>query len=157
MSHTRKITTAAGLSRLQTRVEEVQARLADLLASKADAAENGGNQWHDNASFEELERNERILRRQIADLSRQLDHVVVVDDEPGADGRVGLGTTVTLRFEDGTSRAYEIRGFGESDPTAGIVSCDAPLGRAVMGAGVGDTVSFTVGTKERSVVVEVVR
>ncbi len=153
MNHASRITTTAGLQRLQSRLEEEQSRLAELIASKAEAAEIGGNQWHDNASFEEIERTERMLRKQIADLSRQLDHVVVID-EPAPDDRVGLATTVTLRFENGTSRTYEIRGFGESDLAAGVMSCDAPLARAAMGARVGDTVSFFVGAKERSVFVE---
>lgn len=152
----KKITTPAGLRRLETRLVEAQTRLSELIASKAEAAENGGNQWHDNASFEELERTERIMRKQIGDLSQQITQVVV-SEECAVGDHVGLGTTVTLRFANGELRSFEIRGYGESDPAAGIVAYDAPLGRAVMGARVGETVSFSVGARSRSVTIEAVR
>jgi transcription elongation GreA/GreB family factor len=151
------VTTPAGLERLDQRLTDLQQRVADLVASKAEVAETGGNQWHDNASFEELERNERVLRRQIADLKAQIARVVVVDGIPVSSDIVSIGTTVVIRFDSEAPREYEIRGHGESDPRGGVIACDAPLAQALLGARAGDLVTFTVGHRTRRVTVEAIR
>lgn len=149
------VVTPEGLERLRERLDELGARLASLIAGKGEAAEVGGNVWHDNASFEDLERQERLLRRQIADLRHKLDTATLVDTsrEPRGD-TVQLNSTVELRYEDGRARVLRIAGHGESDPTAGVISYDAPLARALLGSRLGDTITVTVGARSHAVVVQ---
>src|SRR5258706_11272847 len=51
-----------------------------------------------------------------------------------------FGIAVSLRFEDGTERAFRIVGEDEADPARGLVSWAAPLGRNLTGKTVGDEV-----------------
>jgi transcription elongation GreA/GreB family factor len=56
--------------------------------------------------------------------------------------RVHFGSTVTIDREDGRRDAYRIVGEDEADPSNGTISYVAPLARALMGKGEGDTVLF---------------
>jgi len=44
---------------LKTRLIVLEKELHDLRTSKGEVAETGGNEWHDNAAFEEAEQKER--------------------------------------------------------------------------------------------------
>ena len=56
----------------------------------------------------------------------------------GADA--GFGCAVVVEGEDGRRRTWEIVGPDEADPARGRVSLVSPLGRALLGRAVGDTV-----------------
>ncbi len=113
------------------------------------------------AGFEALEcRYEALLeeRRRIAgagpesaealpSLDRDLRYVrsrierAVVVREPQADrDRVGFGATVEVRREDGAVQTFTLVGEDEAEPRAGRVSWTSPLGQALLGAKIGDTV-----------------
>lgn len=149
--------TRGGLARLEERLSARKQRLAALLAEKGDAATTGGDAWHDNFSFEQLEAQERSLRRQIADLRHRIAVVEVIENLQAPDGIVAIGSEVDVRFDDGVARTLRIVGHGESDPPAGLVAYDAPLGVAVLGAHVNDARELVVGRRRRRLTVEAIR
>jgi transcription elongation GreA/GreB family factor len=63
-----------------------------------------------------------------------------VQDAPPA-AVVGIGSRVRYTL-NGAERAVTIVGHDEADPAAGLIAFTAPLGRALMGAEVGDTIEF---------------
>jgi transcription elongation factor GreA len=71
--------------------------------------------------------------------------------EPGGAGdAVGLGVAVTVRdLDSGREAGYTIVSASESDPAAGRLSIDSPLGRALTGARVGDEVTFKAPRGQR--------
>ncbi|MFJ5530811.1 GreA/GreB family elongation factor [Streptomyces sp. NPDC093261] len=54
---------------------------------------------------------------------------------------VGVGSTVTVRFPDGTVETLQI-GESAEELDATLVTADSPLGRALLGHHAGDTVSY---------------
>ncbi|MEV0319216.1 GreA/GreB family elongation factor [Streptomyces sp. NPDC050658] len=63
------------------------------------------------------------------------------DAGPPSTDEVGMGSTVTLRFPDGSLQTVEIGEVAEPlDPT--MVTYDSPIGRALMGHRAGDSVSY---------------
>jgi transcription elongation factor GreB len=68
--------------------------------------------------------------------------------------RVRFGATVTVRGEDGAERRYRIVGVDEAEPARGALSWRSPLAAALLGARVGDTVTFRLprGEEELKVV-----
>ena len=48
---------------------------------------------------------------------------------------------VTVELEDGTERTYRLVGPDETEPSAGAISVDAPLGRALLGKKDGEVVA----------------
>lgn len=144
--------TAAGMRRLCERIVALEAKLLSITQQKGEAAEVGGNVWHDNFSFEDLQRQEAMALRQLEDARRLLAAAFLVEPPPAATD-VRLGSRVLVRFDDGRERELEIGGYGDADPAAGIISCASPLGRCLLGAVEGDERVFTAAGRERRVTV----
>ena len=68
----------------------------------------------------------------------------VLIEPKGANDRVRLGTTVTVDM-GGKRETYRLLGSAETNPLAGIISDSSPLGAALLGKGIGDTVSVRRG------------
>jgi transcription elongation factor GreB len=66
--------------------------------------------------------------------------LTVLGPEGAPDGQVAFGTWVTVRDGEGDLHTWRIVGPDEADPKRGLVSVHAPVGRALLGAGVGDPV-----------------
>ena len=63
-----------------------------------------------------------------------------VPAKPAGD-KVEFGTQVSVRL-NGKARTFSIVGDDEADPSAGLISFNAPLSRAMLGAEPGDILSF---------------
>lgn len=115
--------------------EDVKKQLAEARA-QGDLSENAD---YDAARNRQAEVEGRI--KQIEDI---LSNCQIIDDEKSAkrkDGRVALGSTVTIRFlETGKEAKYMIVGTVESDPFNNKISNACPLGEALIGKNVGDVV-----------------
>lgn len=72
------------------------------------------------------------------------------DAGPPSTVEVGMGSTVTLRFADGTTTTVDIGEVAEPrDPT--MVTYDSPLGSALLGHRAGDTVTYEAPDGETTV------
>lgn len=69
--------------------------------------------------------------------------------------RIEIGSTVTVMFQSGETMAYTIVQAIRTDPDHCIISCDSPLGKALLGKRAGDTVIYTVG--DRAIQVDIVQ
>lgn len=97
----------------------------------ADAAAQGDRS--ENAEYIYGKRRLREIDRRVRFLSKRLDQLVVVDQPPSNPDRVFFGAWVTLEDEDGEEVEYRIVGPDEFDVSAGKISMDSPVGRALMG------------------------
>ena len=62
----------------------------------------------------------------------------MVDPAPHPAGRAYFGAWVTVEDDDGEERTYRLVGPDEFDVARGLLSVDAPLGRALLGKREGD-------------------
>lgn len=151
---TRKVTTEAGRRRLEATLRSAEERYAEIVASNPEAAEGGDTSvWHDNFAYEENQRQMHQWARRVRDLRAQLAALDVVRPARQPE-RVAVGCTVLV--EDGATgvvRRYAVAGFDDGDPAAGRVSYTAPLGRALLGARVGDVRTVRAGGSERELTV----
>jgi transcription elongation factor GreB len=85
---------------------------------------------------------EAAAERDIRYLEARLRTAILVDPATHPPGEAGFGSTVTVRAEDGTEHRYRITGEDEADAAEGRVTPYSPLGRALMGARIGDTVTW---------------
>ncbi|MCT6807558.1 MAG: GreA/GreB family elongation factor, partial [Bombilactobacillus sp.] len=85
-------------------------------------------------------------------LEKQLKYADVVDKT--ADGKVDLGKTVTLKFDDDDeTEKYKVVGRMEADIADGKVAFDSPLGQAIMKKEVNTTVSVMAPAGEYHVTI----
>ena len=67
--------------------------------------------------------------------------LTVLGPEGTPEGQVAFGTWVTVRDGKGNLHTWRIVGPDEADPRRNLVSAHAPVGRALLGARVGDPVT----------------
>ena len=112
---------------------EGPARAAVVQAIKT-AREHGD--LSENFEYHAAKNEQGLLEARIRKLRARLDNAVLVDAAELNPDEVGIGSIVEIDDEDGTRMEIEI----SSVMGAGCVSPDSPLGRALLGRAVGDTV-----------------
>lgn len=104
----------------------------------ADAAAQGDRS--ENAEYIYGKRRLREIDRRVRFLSKRLDDVVVVTEQPSDAKRVFFGAYVTVEDDDGEDVTYRIVGPDESDVDKKWISMEAPVAKALMGKRLGDEV-----------------
>jgi transcription elongation GreA/GreB family factor len=85
---------------------------------------------------------EAAAERDIRWLEARLKAAVVIDPTAHDLTEVAFGLAVTVADEDGKETTYEITGEDEADATRHRIAPNAPLARALLGAQVGDVVTW---------------
>lgn len=132
--------TPEGVRRLQDelwnlryrRIPEVGEALREMRGVAGDMAEGGEVQ----VLVEELLQ----LEERVAEVEAILAQVEVVEEEHS--GRAQLGSWVVIRHADGAEEHYRLVGAAEADPFRGQLSVASPLGKSLLGRGVGEEVSW---------------
>jgi transcription elongation factor GreB len=125
--------TPAGLAQLKAELGRLTGRRSELLA-----------QGEDPAAKEAL----RHVDRDLAYVEARISSALPVDPAGQPPDEVAFGATVTVAQAAGiagapaATRTYSIVGEDEADADAGKVSYASPLARALLGARVGQTVTW---------------
>ena len=87
----------------------------------------------ENFEYHAAKNDQGLLEARIRKLRHRLHHAVTVEHE--TDEHVGVGSLVEIADEEGETMEVEISAVGGVSP-------DSPLGRALMGAAIGDLVAI---------------
>ncbi|HEY9370322.1 GreA/GreB family elongation factor [Streptomyces sp.] len=135
----------------------IERELSDLRTEREAVAVTlrggGGDQTGDRVDqADELERGTELARldRRIAELEGRLEEGAVAG-APSTDA-VGVGSTVTVRFSDGTVTTVQIGEVAEVHD-ATMVTADSPLGRALLGHRAGDSIAYATPAGRTTAVV----
>ena len=146
--------TRRGLQKLHSEIAELEKKLQDLQSQTAQTAETGGNQWHDNASYESLVIDIRGMDWRLSEAHQALNGAILVEPPTSFD-QVFIGTRVKI-VHDGKEVVWEIVGFGESDPDHEMVAYNTPLASLIMGKCKGEVVSGAIaGRRTRIEILEI--
>lgn len=95
----------------------------------------------ENSEYDEAKNQQAQLYGRIAEVEEILANAVIINADDVATDHIGLGCTFTVKdIEMDEESTYELVGSQEANPMKGRVSDDAPFGRAMVGAKVGDVV-----------------
>jgi transcription elongation factor GreB len=132
--------TSKGLELLQARVRELTEQ-HDQLKRQVE---------EDSAARQKLRETERDLRY----FRSQLERATVVDTQNQPRDEVHFGAIVKIEDEEANEQEFAIVGDDEADVAAGKISWASPLARAMIGARVGETISWRrpAGEAELSIV-----
>ena len=83
---------------------------------------------------------EASTERDIRHAEARLRNVIVIDPAAHDLAKAAFGLAVTVRMPDGNATTWTITGEDEADAARHRVAPHSPLGRALLGAGVGDEV-----------------
>ncbi len=117
----------------------------DDIAEKIKVARSFGD-LSENAEYDEAMNEQAKLEANIARLEADLRDAVIIDESELADnGTVRIGSKVVLLdMEENEEVEYKI--LGKSDIDNGVISDQSPVGAALIGKAVGETVDVTVPT-----------
>ncbi len=112
---------------------EVAERLRQALAEGGDLSEN--------AEYEDAKNEQAFVEGEIQRLETIITSAEIIEPTTGKKDKVELGALITV-IEKGSKEkeSYRLVGSAEANPRDGKISVESPLGRALLGAKVGDNV-----------------
>lgn len=141
--------TQEGYDRLKATLTQEYVRLEE--ATKILQELTGSSDDYDDSGLEEAKQEKGRIENRIDDLEDQLARAVII--QAHEDGRVDLGTTVTLQEKGKPEMRVQVVSPVEAGVLEGDVpkvSDESPLGRALIGRRVGDTVQIAIGANAKS-------
>jgi transcription elongation factor GreA len=128
--------------RLKAELEDLSGRGRSEIAKRIEAARAEGD-LSENGGYHAAKEEQGKLEARIRQL-HDLLHRAHVGEAPAADGRVTQGMLVTVRFagDDDLEQFLLADRALKGDLTVDVYSPGSPLGSAVLGAEVGDSVSY---------------
>ena len=106
----------------------------------------------DNAAYEDAKNEQARLEGRILELEQMLAIAKPISVRK-VRGEVSLGSVVQLRTADGRDYRYTLVGAYEAKPSAGLISNESPVGKALLGHRVSDVVIVSTpgGVKEYTI------
>jgi transcription elongation factor GreB len=147
--------TPAGYKRLIDELTELATQeRPKVVREVADAAAEGDRS--ENAAYIYGKRRLREIDRRMGFIKKRMRFMQVV--QPEHKDRVFFGAYVEVEDDDeGESRTFQIVGIDEVDASAGRISWQSPVGRALLGKKVDDEVTVVLPEGRRSLVVCAIR
>jgi len=123
------------------------------IARKIETARELGD-LSENGDYHAAKEEQGKMEGRIAHLSSILENAEIVDEVSGGD-TVQAGSTVSIRYAgDDGSEKYLLGSIEERIEDVEVISPTSPLGEALIGANIGDTVTYEApgGTLEVKVI-----
>jgi transcription elongation factor GreA len=139
--------TRDGLAEVQREVRElIEVRRPDVI-SKIKAAREHGD-LSENFEYHAARNEQSFLETRIQELEAIVRNHVLVEGS-AANGEVGMLSTVTVQEEDSPEETYQVVPPAEADPTAGRISYESAVGKALIGHRQGEEVEVVAPTGAR--------
>jgi transcription elongation factor GreA len=131
--------TVEGEAKLRAELADLKGPQRDEISRRLRDAIQMGD-LSENADYHKAKEDQGFLEGRIQELEYILGNAVVVQGGVGHYDKVEVGATVTVQEEDFEPETYYMVGAKEADPRNGKISNESPIGHALMGAHVGETV-----------------
>ncbi len=138
--------TKEGMNELQERLHLLKTSRRREIADAIHTAKEQGD-LSENAEYSSAKEEQSRIEQEIAELEVTLKNAYVVATH--STDTIGIGSVVLLHC-NGVEKKYHVVGSNEANPIEGKISNESPMGQALLGAKVGQTVRIPVpvGTKE---------
>jgi len=134
--------TQKGLDKLHSELAQFKERRS-LVVERIKIAREFGD-LAENSEYEDARNEQSFIEGRIQELEEMIANAKVLGKN-GNGGKVELGSVVILKM-DGENLVYELVGATESDPSAGKISIESPLGFSLMGKSKGEQVEINTPT-----------
>ncbi|WP_163652998.1 transcription elongation factor GreA [Listeria sp. PSOL-1] len=106
----------------------------------------------ENSEYDAAKDEQAFVEGRITTIEMMLRNAQIIDSGDASNDLVSLGKTVTFTEVPGDEEeAYTIVGSAEADPFEGRISNDSPIAKALLGHGIGETVSIQTPDGEMKV------
>lgn len=137
MNKTQIILTSEGYLELETELNELKTtKRPEVIKALKESRAMGD--LRENSDYDAARNEQAVLEARIKELEYKLEHCTIAKEDNK--GVVGVGSIITVVYDDGEEEEYKIVGSLESDPFENKISNESPIGKAVYGKKAGDTV-----------------
>jgi transcription elongation factor GreA len=95
----------------------------------------------ENAEYSSARQEQEKAENRIGEIENILANVEVIK-APKGDSKVQLGSTVKLKGDNGKTKEFQVVGTVEADPLNGKISDESPIGMALIGKKLGESVEI---------------
>jgi transcription elongation factor GreA len=145
--------TPEGLERLKAELEVQRARRVEAADRLKEAFQPGDIE--DNPEYEQAKEEVGLLDGRIYELEEMIGRAEIIHEHHSTIAEPG--STVEVAEDEGHTETYHLVGAVESDPSAGRISVDSPVGRALVGHKKGDRVTVSVPSGTLTLTIKAVK
>lgn len=138
------ILTHEGLEGLKVELEELSTTKRREVAERIKEAREFGD-ISENSEYDDAKNEQAMLETRILQIEEQIRSARVISADDVSTDVVGVGVTVSVKFDDGKAGKFTIVGSAESKPPEKL-SNESPVGKALMGKRKGDEVTVQLPT-----------
>lgn len=130
-----------GLKKLEAELEHLKTVKRKEVAQAIQKARAFGD-LSENSEYDEAKNEQAEIEGKIAQLEEMLKNAIVLDDKDLGTDKVSVGNKVLVHSIDtGEEIEYRIVSTTEADPLNFAISDESPLGKALLGQKIGDSIS----------------
>ncbi len=124
--------TREGRDKLQAELDQLIRVARVEVAGRIAQAKDLGD-LSENAEYEAAKHEQAFIEGRIRQIQHQLSNAQLIDENVNGEKEIRIGSTVTVREEDGEETTYMIVGSAEAKPREGKISDESPVGKALLG------------------------
>lgn len=133
------ILTEEGYKQLEKRLEELKFVKRPEITERIKVARDFGD-LSENAEYDAAKNEQARIEGEIVEIEAKLKIAEIIKTD-GGHGVVNVGSKVKILDDLNEETEYEIVGTTEADISVGRISNESPLGKALIGAKLGDMVT----------------
>lgn len=132
--------TKEGFQKLQDELDYLRKVKRQEVANRLHEAMEGG-ELIENAEYEAAKNEQAFVEGRIQELDALLASAKIIEDngKKKSDG-VQLGSKVTIKEGNFEAETFTIVGMAEANPREGKISNESPIGKAILGHKIGESV-----------------
>ncbi len=134
--------TRDGAEKLRKELKHLEGPARIELAKRLRSAIQMGD-LSENADYSAAKEEQAFIEGRIQQLTEILRDVIIIEENEKTRGVVEIGAEVTIQEGNEPEETYLVVGPQEADPKNGRISFDSPIGQALMGHRVGESVKVT--------------
>lgn len=144
MPEKRSILTEEGLKKIEKQLENLKSVRRIEVAQRIKQAIDFGD-ISENSEYDDAKNEQAFIEGEILRLEKVLRESDVIHKEDGNNGTISLGNKVIVEdIEFKEKETYTLVGSAEADISESKISNESPVGAAILGHKVGDTVNIKV-------------
>lgn len=130
--------TSSGFLKLEEELDELKkVKRPEVINAIKEARAQGD--LSENAEYSAARDNQAKLEARIKKIEYTLEHAIIIENNN--DGKIKVGSKITIKYDDDEEEEYTIVGTNEADPFENRISNESPIALAVIGKKQGDKVS----------------
>ncbi len=131
--------TLEGKQKLEAELQELKKSGRKSIAERLKNAISMGD-LSENADYHKAKEDQSFLEGRIQEIEAILYHSEVIENKSNYD-KVAVGAKITIQEEGYPPETYHLVGSQEANPREGKISHESPIGKALIGHQVGDSVT----------------